>query len=172
MLTISKLQFLEDLELLDDGYIIPRLSSEHPLPDMLPEELLILLKTLSLSPEQLKHQMSKNKPPKPVGQAELAILQKAVQLKGAQYATNIQQDQEFLAQLTPSDAVGPLEESPRRLMMAIMVRIGEKEILQDLATILDRVLAESAQNGDSGSAVKRSANGDQDDSSKKKSQRT
>ena len=174
MLTISKLSFLEDLDLLDDGYTIPRLSSEYPLPDMLPDELLLLLKTLSLSPEQLKHQMSKNKPPKPsVGQAEFAILQKAVQLKGAQYATDIQQDQELLAQLTPSDAAGPLEESPRRHMMAIMVRIGEKEILQDLATILDRVLAESAQNGDAGSAVKRSANGDQDDDSRKtKSQRT
>lgn len=161
-----KLQFLEDLELLDDGYVIPRLLPEDSLSDVLPDELLILLKTLALPPEQLKQQQSKNKPPKPsIGQAELAILHKAVQLTYAQYATNIQQDQELLTQLNAPNASAPLQRSPRRHKMAVMVRIGEKEILQDL----DRLLSESIQNGD---AMKRSANDDQDESRKAKAQRT
>lgn len=164
-----KLQFLEDLELLDDGYVIPRLSPEDSLSDVLPDELLLLLKTLALSPEQLKQQQSKNKPSKPsFGQAELTILHKAIQLTCAQYATNIQQDQELLAQLNASNVSAPLHESPRRHKMAIMVRIGEKEILQDL----DCLLSESIQSGDAGSAVKRSANDDQGESRKAKAQRT
>ncbi|ODM20394.1 hypothetical protein SI65_03447 [Aspergillus cristatus] len=155
------LQFLEELEFLDDGYIIPRFSPEDPLPDVLPDELLLLLKTLALSPEQLEQQKSKNKPPKlAVGRPEMSILQKAVQLKCSQYATNIEQDQGLLAQLNPIDATGPLEGSQRRLKMAVLVRIGEKEILQELSTQLDRLLS-----------TKRSAN-DEEDSRKTKAQRT
>lgn len=95
------------------------------------------------------------------------ILQKAVQLKCSQYATNIEQDQALLAQLNPLDAAAPLEGSQRRLKMAIMVRIGEKEILQELSAQLDRLLDGSSQN-----SMKRSANGDQEDSRKTKAQRT
>lgn len=149
------------MEFLDDGYIIPRFSPEDPLPDVFPDELLLLLKTLALSPEQLEQQKSKNKPPKlAVGRPEMSILQKAVQLKCSHYATNIEQDQRLLAQLNTIDATVPLEGSQRRLKMAILVRIGEKEILQDLSTQLDRLLS-----------TKRAAN-DEEDSRKTKAQRT
>lgn len=90
----------------------------------------------------------------------MSILQKAVQLKCSQYATNIEQDQELLAQLNPMDATGPLEGSQRRLKMAVLVRIGEKEILQGLSTQLDRLLP-----------TKRSAD-DDEDSRRTKAQRT
>lgn len=159
-----QLLFLENLDLLDDGYVIPRFSREDSLSDILPDELVLLLKALTLSPEQLQQLQSKNKPPKlSVEAPELAILQKAVDLKKSQYGTAIQQDQEILSQLNASN--GP----SRRHQMAVMVRIGEKEILQDLSGIL----AELTPNGESGSALKRHANGDQDDDSRKtKAQRT
>lgn len=131
--------------------------------DILPDELLLLLKTLAMSPEQLKQQMSKNKPPKPsLGQAEAAILQKAVHLTQSEYATTISQDQDQLEKLSQ---LGALEGSSRRQKMAIQVRIGEKEILQSLSGMLDGSIAD-------GSAGKRSANGDGAEPRKAKAQKT
>lgn len=114
-----------------------------------------------MSPEQLQQQKSKNKPPKPsLGQAEEAILKKAVHLTQSQYATNISQDQDQSAKLSQS---GALEGSSRRRKMAIQVRIGEKEILHQLSAMLD---------GDGGAAAKRNANGDSAESRKAKAQKT
>lgn len=132
--------------------------------DILPPELLLLVKTLSMSPQQLEQQKSKNKPPKPsLGQAEATVLQKAVQLKQAQCATSVTQDQEHLAKLSQA---GSLERPARRQKMAIQVRIGEKEILHRLSAMLD----ESVNQGSDGSA-KRSAN-DGSESKKPKAQKT
>lgn len=123
----------------------------------------MLLKTLAMSPEQLKQQMSKNKPPKPsLGQAEATILQKAVDLTQSEYATTISQDQDQLEKL---NQLGALEGSSRRQKMAIQVRIGEKEILHNLSGMLDGFVADS-------SAGKRSANGDGPESRKAKAQKT
>ncbi|RMJ24606.1 SET domain-containing protein [Aspergillus sp. HF37] len=161
------LQFLEDLELLDDGYAIPRPSNEDPLSDILPDELVLLLKTLAMSPQQLEQQKSKSKPPKPsFGQAEATILQKAAQLKQSQYGTSISQDQEYLANFSQSGAV---EGSRRRQKMAIQVRIGEKEILHSLSGMLH---SSANRDGDDGSAAKRNANGDGRESRKTKAQKT
>lgn len=116
-----------------------------------------------MSPEQLKQQKSKNKPPKPsLGQAEATILQKAVHLTQSEYATTISQDQDQLEKLSQ---LGALEGSSRRQKMAIQVRIGEKEILHSLSGMLDGFIAD-------GSAGKRSANGDGADSRKAKAQKT
>lgn len=132
--------------------------------DILPPELLLLVKTLSMSPQQFEQQKSKNKPPKlSLGQAEASVLQKAVQLKQAQYTTAVAQDQEHLAKLSQP---GPLERPARRQKMAIQVRIGEKEILHRLSAMLD----ESVNQGGDGSA-KRSAN-DGSESKKPKAQKT
>lgn len=93
----------------------------------------------------------------------MAILRKALELRQAQYSTSIQQDQDILSQLNESS------ESSRRQQMAVMVRIGEKTILQDLSAML----ADPAQNGEAGSTLKRNANGDQEDDLRKaKAQRT
>lgn len=159
-----QLNLLEDLELLDDGYAIPRPSPEDSAADILSDELLILLKTLTLSSQELNKQKSKSKPPKPVlGQAEAAILRKAVSLKRAEYATDLSQDRTLLADLKQP---GPLEGSSRRRKMAIEVRIGEKEILDALIATLDNP-APAAANG----SAKRSANGDDTESRTAKAQK-
>ncbi|KAJ9361524.1 hypothetical protein DTO027B9_685 [Paecilomyces variotii] len=163
-----QLKLLEDLELLDDGYIIPRPSAEDSLTDILPDELLALAKTLTLTPEQLLQQQSKNKPPKPVLNApEAILLQKAVQKRQSQYATTLEQDQQILAGLKQAETSGPLEGSPRRQKMAVEVRIGEKEILQRLSAMFSDFIANNA-----GQGAKRSADNSLDQSRQAKSLRT
>lgn len=162
------LAFLEDLELLDDGYVIPRPSPEDSLIDFLPDELLVLVKTLTLSSEQLEHQKSKSKAPKPsFGHAEAAILLKAVQLVGSQYPTTVAQDEEIFSGLVQSEASQPLNQTDRRQKMAIQVRLGEKYILQTLANMLEKFITNSAQSN-GGSGLKRGANGDSGDSRRTK----
>ncbi|GES62869.1 SET domain protein [Aspergillus terreus] len=161
------LEFLEELELLDDGYVLSRPSQEDDqLTDILPDELIILLRTLTLSPEQLAQQKSKNKPPKPAfAETEASILAKAIQLKQAQYATTIAQDQEILSQLNSSAvSSGSVDESTRRRKMAVQVRIGEKEILHRLGSMLEETT--------SAPAAKRAANGDSPESRKSKAPKT
>ncbi|PYH88546.1 SET domain-containing protein [Aspergillus ellipticus CBS 707.79] len=166
------LVFLEELELLDDGYAIPRPSAGDSLADILPDELLLLLKTLSLPADQLEKQRSKNKPPKPsLGETEAIILAGALQLNQAQYATPIAHDQELLSQLRQSEAFGPMEASARRKKMAIQVRVGEKEILQGLYSIVNNQFGAALQNN-GGSGLKRAANDDIDEQPRNKAFRT
>ncbi|EAW08682.1 ribosomal lysine N-methyltransferase [Aspergillus clavatus NRRL 1] len=163
-----RLEFLEDLELLDDGYVIPRPSPGDPLADILPDELILLLKTLTLSPEQFSHQQSKSKPPKPsFGQPEASLFLKCIQLKGKQYATTIEQDQEILSRLNQSEASHPLDSSARRQKMAIQVRIGEKEIIQTLFNMLNEFIGNSAETNGA-SILKRPADNENGDSRRSK----
>ncbi|GAB1206917.1 hypothetical protein APSETT445_005620 [Aspergillus pseudonomiae] len=159
------LQFLEGLEVLDDGYDIPR-PLDDDLAGVLPEELVMLAKTLCMSSDELKQQISKNKPPKPsLGHKEVTLLSKAVQSKGAQYTTTPAQDKELLVQLNQLEATAPLEDSARRQKMAIQVRIGEKEILQALSDMLITY-------SEGSTTLKRGANGDSDASRITKAQKT
>ncbi|KAL2815935.1 hypothetical protein BJX63DRAFT_430530 [Aspergillus granulosus] len=162
-----RLQLLESLDLLDDGYAIARPSPEGSLSDILPEELVLLLKTLTLSPEQFSERQRKEKPPKlSFEAAEARLLYHAIQLSQDQYSTSILQDQELYAQLNHAEtASGALEGSARRRKMAIQVRLGEKEILEDLSSRLSAVLVNSG-------STKRAANGSDDDSRRAKAQRT
>ena len=154
--------------MLDDGYAIPRPSPTDTLNDTLPDELLVLTRTLTLTPEQLQQHLSKGKPPKPplFGKQEAAILQKAVQSKLAHYETDISKDKEILAGLNQQQqevvATGRLDTSSRRRKMAIQVRIGEKEVLESLSTKLGSFLAES-----SASSSSRKRDGENDDDSRR-----
>ncbi|KAF7591280.1 hypothetical protein BBP40_001789 [Aspergillus hancockii] len=162
------LQFLEDLELLDDGYVVPK-PLDDKLEDILPDELLLLVKTLTMSPDQLKQQISKSKPPKPsCGNAEATLLLKAIRMKQDQYTTTLAQDKELLAQLSQSETSAPLEDFARRQKMAIQVRIGEKEIMQTLASLLKNHAAHAEESTTS----KRTAHGDSGASRRTKAQRT
>ncbi|PLB33570.1 ribosomal lysine N-methyltransferase [Aspergillus candidus] len=163
-----RLQFLEEMEVLDDGYVIPRISGDDSLTDILPVELILLLKTLTLPSDQFKKHQSKNKLPKPsLDQEESAILAKTIQLESAQYGTTIEQDHDILSRLIQSEASSPLDESSRRQKMAVQVRIGEKEILQSLFSLLG-----SSTDGKGSTASKRSAAGDSEQSRNPKIQKT
>lgn len=146
---------------MDDGYIIPRPSSNASIDDIVPVELVILLTTLCLSPQEFEQRRSKNKPPKPVMENDqAALLYKVLQNKQAQYATSLDQDVQMIS-TSPSPAA--LEGSPRRLRMALAVRIGEKEILMAVLAILES----TATNG----SLKRAAEHNGDESRKPKAAR-
>lgn len=171
ILTCKQLKLLEDLGLLDDGYIVPRPSAEDSLTDILPDELLALVKTLTLTPEQLLQHRSKNKPPKPVlNLPEATLLQMVVQKRQTQYATTLEQDLEVLARLRQVEMSGSLQGSSRRQKMAVEVRLGEKEILRRLSAMFSDFIANNA--GQGGSSVKRNADNSPEHSRRAKSQRT
>ena len=73
----------------------------------------------------------------PLGEVQAGILREAVQLRRAQYETDISQDLAILENTEQEKA----DTSTRRLKMAVQVRLGEKEILQSLAARLDGVAA-------------------------------
>ncbi|KAJ5972796.1 uncharacterized protein N7479_002714 [Penicillium vulpinum] len=159
-----RLEFLSSLDILEDGYVIPRPVNANPsLEDILPAELVVLLATLTLSPEEFQQRMSKDKAPKPVLDANAtAILVKALQMRQAQYATSLASDLQLRASLSPLPSNGDADEGARRVRMALQVRIGEKEVLQAVLGML--------QPTNSGS-LKRSANHDDDGSRQFKTQR-
>ncbi|EPS26225.1 hypothetical protein PDE_01161 [Penicillium oxalicum 114-2] len=151
-----RLELLEANDVLDDGYVIPRPAPNASLHDILPAELVVLLSTLCLTPEEFEQRRSKNKPPKPAMESiQASLLRKILQAKQAQYGSSLAQDMQLLSSLLPPNAPAALEGSDRRKMMALQVRIGEKEVIQAVLAMLEPLLS----NG----SLKRGANGDADD---------
>ncbi|CAP86520.1 hypothetical protein E8E15_006320 [Penicillium rubens] len=159
-----RLEFLASLDILDDGYVIPRPVNANPsLQDILPAELVVLLATLTLSAEEFKQRVSKDKAPKPALDANsTAILIKALQKRQEQYATSLADDLQLRASLSPLPETGDVDEGARRVRMALQVRIGEKEVLQAVLGMLQP---------DTSNSLKRSANGDDGESRQFKTQR-
>jgi N-lysine methyltransferase SETD6 len=114
-----------------------------------------LIKALTLTYQQLLQHISKNKPSKPIfGLPEAQLLLQAVQKRWAQYITSIEQDIELLEKPPPSEYSEHLEQLIRRQKMAIQIRLGEKDILQRLSTMLTNYIT----NFESGkTAAKRNA---------------
>ncbi|KAF3403658.1 Ribosomal lysine N-methyltransferase 4 [Penicillium rolfsii] len=148
-----RLELLEENDLLDDGYVIPRPGPNASLQDILPAELVVLLTTLSMTPEEFEQRRSKGKPPKPSMESNQAgLLYKILQTKQAQYGSSLSEDLQILTSLLPPFAPASLDGSARRQKMALQVRIGEKEVLQFVLAMLEPLV--------SGGSLKRSANGD------------
>ncbi|KAJ5566865.1 hypothetical protein N7535_006171 [Penicillium sp. DV-2018c] len=151
--TEPRLELLDNLDILDDGYVIPRPVKANPsLEDILPAELVVLLTTLALPTEEFNQRASKKKAPKPALNANAAaILIKALQNRQAQYATSLASDLQLRASIPPLPSSGDVDAGARRARMALQVRIGEKEVLQAVLGML-----QSTSTG----SLKRSANGD------------
>ncbi|KAJ5570261.1 uncharacterized protein N7459_009691 [Penicillium hispanicum] len=159
-----RLQLLEEHDLLDDGYVISRPSADSSLQEILPMELVALLTTLAQTPVEFEQRRSKNKPPKPaMDGSQASLLSKVLQTKQLQYGTSLDQDVQLLAGLLPPQATEPEEGSSRRLKMALQVRIGEKEIMQAVLAMLEPSVGDGS--------LKRTANGEGDDSRQSKAQR-
>ncbi|KAJ5519149.1 RuBisCO-cytochrome methylase RMS1 [Penicillium expansum] len=126
-----RLEFLSSLDILEDGYVIPRPVNANPsLEDIMPAELV-----------EFKQRVSKDKAPRPVLDANAtAILIRALQKRQAQYATSLASDLQFRASLSPLPKTGH-------------VRIGEKEVLQTVLAMLQPATSGSLKrsaNGDGG----------------------
>ncbi|ODH44722.1 hypothetical protein ACO22_00800 [Paracoccidioides brasiliensis] len=151
-----RLEFLDDLEVLDDGYGIPRHDRSTPLAETLPTELLVVLNILVMPLEQFNQLKQKSKVPKPaLGIAEATLLDEAVRLILGEYPTTVAQDKELLASCANyQGSTSPI--SAGRLKMALQVRKGEKEILNAVISELEDFIAQHRQVSDSYSATKRS----------------
>lgn len=134
---------LERTEILEDGYCVVRPSAEDTLLDILPEELLAVLNILTLDRAELRRMAKLKTPPRPpkptLGAREARILFDALKSKITQYGTTIEQDRAILQQFASSSS-SVLPTSERRRKMAVEVRLGEKEILHPLLTMLEDFL--------------------------------
>ncbi|KAF3483677.1 SET domain-containing protein [Arthroderma uncinatum] len=142
-----RLEFLDNLDMLEDGYSIPRISDGEPLKDAIPEDFLILLRTLSLPAEDLDQLKTKNKAPKPVfSGSEASLLRTLVTHRQTEYPTTIQEDEQILRYL--EEQGGHFNDANLcRKKMAVQVRKGEKEILAQVLSLLDTYLMQQGQQG-------------------------
>ncbi|MBX7558513.1 SETD3 family histone-lysine N-methyltransferase, partial [Streptomyces sp. tea 10] len=116
------------------------------------------------TPEEFKQRQLKNRPAKPAMDGnEASLLFKILQTKQAQYGTSLEHDTKLLATLQSPQAPKSPEVTRRRLKMALQVRIGEKEIIQAALAMLEPLVG--------GGSLKRTANGDSDESRNAKTKR-
>ncbi|KAI5287550.1 hypothetical protein KEM54_005913 [Ascosphaera aggregata] len=153
----ARLSYLDELEILDDGYTIPRCSESVSVNKLVPKELIAVLYVLALPLEKVQLLIAKGKAPKPsLGFTESRGLLRAVKRRLSEYSTTLAEDEQLLSTLQRD-----LTKSQRRALMAIRVRKGEKEILVHLEDALQKHLEELenpdavAMNGSSKSQNKR-----------------
>jgi SET domain-containing protein 6 len=124
---------LDELGLLEDGYVIQRPSSDSTnLIDLIPAELHMLLRALTCN---LGNDASSNEKRIQKGIKENLTIEEASLLASVctkrltDYPTSVEQDINMLQTFQTSAIAGNSSVSPHRLKMAIEVRKGEKEIL-------------------------------------------
>lgn len=149
----KQISYLEEQEVIDTGYDLSHQVPGEPLIESFPMELLVLQATLLLPPGEFQQLKSKDKLPKvkEITPPLAAMLVSAIQQRGAQYPTTIEQDQEILATLKNN-------RSQKRRKMAVQVRMGEKQILQKLYDALKEIAAQATTGGHKRSAANGPAN--------------
>ncbi|EEP78217.1 conserved hypothetical protein [Uncinocarpus reesii 1704] len=130
-----QLELLETAEILEDGYSLLRPETDANLVEAISPELIVLLRTLTMTPDNLNQMRVKGKLPKPqLDQASAKLLIEVLQSRQNDYPTTIAQDDELLHST-----------HSHRREMAIRVRKGEKEVLQLLLNGLHTYLGEIAE---------------------------
>ncbi|KAF2086966.1 RuBisCO-cytochrome methylase [Saccharata proteae CBS 121410] len=129
----EKLAYLEEQDLLESGYDITRAAAaatdfeEDPLTAAVSSELVLLVATLLLPSSEFARMSKKSKFPRPDITPRIAsILASTVATRASQYATTLEQDRVIAAH-------GSFQ---GRHAMALAVRMGEKEILEEVAGLL------------------------------------
>ncbi|KAH7386708.1 hypothetical protein DE146DRAFT_179397 [Phaeosphaeria sp. MPI-PUGE-AT-0046c] len=133
----ARLQYLEEQEITDSGYDITA-SSPFTIQESLSPELVILIETLLLPPEEFERLKSKGRLPKPekITSQGAEVLHRLVQVRAAQYGTSLEQDLQSLKLVAPSTT-----NKAHRYAMAREVRIGEKKILKQAEEALAELIA-------------------------------
>lgn len=135
----ERLQYLDEQEVVDSGYDITA-SSPFTLQESLSPELVILVETLLLPDEEFDRLKSKGKLPKPgkITKKGAEMLHRIVQVRLSQYATPLAEDLRALEEMPISGQLGLME---RRYAMAVAIRIGEKQILNNAEEALTELIA-------------------------------
>lgn len=138
---------LDELGILDDGYSIPRPQPDATqFEDIIPGQVHMLLRALCAheQEEPLK------KPKEALSVEEAALLQSVLTKRLSDYKTTYAQDQATWNALQSSSGnnLVPWGCDARRFTIALQVRMGEKEILQELIALcqqhIERKSAEMA----------------------------
>ncbi|KAF2142948.1 uncharacterized protein K452DRAFT_286580 [Aplosporella prunicola CBS 121167] len=147
----EKLDYLADQDLVESGYDITGIPSEEPESAFSPE-MCLLLASLVLPNKDFQRMKSKGKLPKPDMTPQMArLLEQIIAKRAAEYPTSLEQDKTLAA----------TDVSDIRKSMALAVRIGEKEILEQAHALLQSIsqgsesAKRSAPGGDSGFQKKR-----------------
>jgi N-lysine methyltransferase SETD6 len=134
---LKRAEQLEELGIIDDGYAIPRPPADvATLEDAIPGQVHMLLRALC--------DEGSKKPKEAITIKETALLQSALTKRISEYETSLDADRSALARLaeTESDAtIVPPGCSKHRYVMALQVRIGEKEILHQLIGLCQHSIA-------------------------------
>ncbi|KAI8940807.1 hypothetical protein NX059_002070 [Plenodomus lindquistii] len=135
----SRLEYLDEQEVIDSGYDITA-SSPFTLQESLSPELIILVESMFLSEEEFERLQSKSKLPKPEKMTSKGaeLLHKIVQAQLARYTTTLEEDLQ-----QPLEAPGDTRSivTKHRCEMAKAVRIGEKQILKQAEAALAETVA-------------------------------
>lgn len=120
-----------ELGIADDGYAIQRPAAKQKLEDVIPGDIHMILRGLCLDETTTK--MPKINTNESISVEEAALLSAACTKRLSEYATSLDEDHNLLKALAKDDPVdNPADVDLKRSTMAVEVRAGEKEILQDL----------------------------------------
>ena len=132
----AQLASLDNLGLLEDGYILTRPLPHESLTDVIPTELAMLLRTLCRESDVTHKRTAVEE----LTLTAAGLLQAVVTKRLADYKTTIAQDDKILASLTTDSATKDLTYTDpihrQRQEMGVRVRRGEKEILNRLQEML------------------------------------
>ncbi|KAG8976360.1 hypothetical protein FRB90_009215, partial [Tulasnella sp. 427] len=124
--------------------------------DALPEDLLVFLRLLLLSPPEWRKAKEKGSLPKPKPDPEsLKLARRVLEKRVKEYPTTIEEDEALLKQVDQS----------HNFKNAVVVRLGEKKILRKAMQIVDSTLEELSQK--SSKDKKRKRGGEEDGAGKK-----
>ncbi|KIO19047.1 hypothetical protein M407DRAFT_152805 [Tulasnella calospora MUT 4182] len=127
--------------------------------DTLPEDLIVFLRLLLLSPSEWRKAREKESLPKPKPDVEsLKLAGRVLEERMKEYPTTIEDDEALLQQ-----------DIPRNLRNAVIVRLGEKKILRKAVRVVDASLEELAHKG--GKDKKRKRGNKKEDGAGKKLRR-
>ncbi len=124
----SSVPNLEDLAFVEDGYAIARPSANAMLKDAIPDELHMLITAVSGG-------KANSSPKKYINLPEADLLKNVLRKRLGEYQTTVDDDERILKRLGNAGS---------RLRMAVQVRKGEKEILQQLSRLAQECISDAA----------------------------
>ncbi len=144
---LKRAEQLEELGVIDDGYAIPRPAKiVDRLEDAIPGQVHMLLRALCGG--------TARNPKEAITIQEVALLQSVLTKRLSEYGTSLKSDESTLNALhavNPDEPMSPSGHNLHRYIMALQVRTGEKEILQQLIGFCQNSIAEQTNKTAAGS---------------------
>ncbi|OQV02867.1 hypothetical protein CLAIMM_07991 isoform 2 [Cladophialophora immunda] len=163
---LKRAEQLEEIGVIDDGYAIPRPAPDvEELEQAVPGQLHMLLRALCIDAMKTSKDSVTIK--------EAALLQSVLTKRLSEYGTPLEADRSVLEALARSESdqsLIPSDCNKHRYLMALQVRVGEKEILHQLISLCQAHIAKKNQEITARS-TKRQANDEVDHKPKKAARR-